>query len=56
MTRKQEEIERVIHEVNSAKSRLLTLAGRLDYVGARRQAKSLYTIIGRLEAWQSTAR
>lgn len=48
-----EEIRRLKMSANSSKDKLLDIASILEYVGAVREANSLYTIIGKLEAWQN---
>ena len=47
------EIERMKSEVTSPKERLMDIANRLEECGAIREAKSLDTIITKLEAWQN---
>ena len=56
MTRKEkrdEAIRTAQNEAEKAKMRLLQIMGELEEAGAIRQAKSLETIIARLEAWQN---
>ena len=40
-------------EANTAKGRLISIVRKLEEGGAIRQAKSLETIIGKLETWQN---
>ena len=40
-------------DVNSLKSKLITIMSELESVGTIRAANSLSTIIARLEAWQN---
>ena len=49
---KLEVIRKAQDEANTAKNRLIDITYELLEVGAVRQAKSLETIIGKLEAWQ----
>lgn len=47
------EIERLKnYDTEVAKDKLLNITSRLEDIGAIREAKSLYAIIGKLEAWQ----
>lgn len=51
----RKEAERLMsYDAGVAKSRLMDVMSRLEELGALRQAKSLGTIIGKLEAWQHT--
>ena len=50
---KQETIRKAQSEAESAKSRLINIMYELEEAGAIRQAKSLGTIIAKLETWQS---
>lgn len=50
---KQETIRKAHSEAESAKSRLISIMYELEEVGAIRQAKSLGTIIEKLETWQN---
>ena len=51
----RQEAERLMsYDAGVAKSRLMDVMSRLEELGALRQAKSLGTIIGKLEAWQHT--
>ena len=47
------EIERLKDSANSAKDRLIEIAWKLEDQGARREARSLCTIIEKLELWQN---
>ena len=47
------EIERLKASANTAKSRLMEIAWKLEEEGARREARSLETIIEKLEIWQN---
>ena len=49
---KLESIKRAHDEANTAKERLIGIMYDLESVGAIRQAQTLGTIIGKLEAWQ----
>ena len=49
---KVEEIRRANDDANSAKERLMEIEARLWEAGAVRKAKSLGTIIAKLEEWQ----
>ena len=49
----RKEIERMKSEATSPKERLMDIANRLEECGAIREASSLMTIIGKLEAWQN---
>ena len=40
------------YDAGVAKDRLLSIASELETSGFRRDARSLYRIIGELEAWQ----
>lgn len=53
-TKKQEAMDSVQYEVNTIKDKLLTICYKLEEKGAVGKAKSLYTIVGRLEQWQHT--
>ncbi len=48
-----EKIRALKADVNSPKSKLITIMNELESVGAIRKANSLRTIIARLEAWQN---
>ena len=48
-----ERIEYLKHKANHAKDELIFIADRLYEEGATGEAKSLETIIGKLEAWQN---
>lgn len=50
---KRAEIEHIKKEACTAKDRLGYLYCKLDEIGAVREAKSLLTIIYKLEAWQN---
>jgi hypothetical protein len=52
MVRDKEEIEYLKKSCNSIKSDLMRIMDRLEQVGGLREAKSLGTIIGKLEDWQ----
>lgn len=54
METKTEAMEKAQYDVNVAKERLLRICYQLEEAGAIRKAKSLYTIVGRLEQWQNT--
>ena len=56
MTRKKnrEAIENLQYEANSPKEALMRIADELYEVGATRKAKSLETIVMKLEVWQNT--
>ncbi len=59
MTSKEEKRARIIwaqDNVTPAKDRLISTMYELEAVGAIREAKSLGTIIGNLEAWQHKGR
>ena len=49
---KREAIEQAHDEANTAKDRLISIQYDLEAAGAIRQAQTLGTIIGKLEAWQ----
>lgn len=49
----KEEVRRLKMEANNAKERLMSIAAELEEMGAIRESKSLYTIIGKLETWQN---
>lgn len=53
MKNKKEEIKRLKDSANVAKERLLNIAQELEELGAVRDSKSLYVIIGKLEYWQN---
>lgn len=48
-----EEIQNIKSEANSAKEKLIRAADELREIGAIREAKSLETIIMKLEQWQN---
>lgn len=48
-----EKIERLKSSANVAKDRLISIVSDLESIGAIRESKSLYTIVGNLEAWQN---
>lgn len=48
-----EEIRRLKLNADTAKDRLISIASDLESVGAVRESKTLYTIIGKLEYWQN---
>ena len=48
------EYEQLIAEVNTEKERLMTIMWKLEEAGYKRKAKSLDTIIARIEMWQHT--
>lgn len=48
-----DEIMRLKLSANTAKERLMDIASRLEELGGIREAKSLETIIWKLEAWQN---
>ena len=50
---KQEAIRAAQNDANTAKERLMEISWRLYVAGAIREAKSLETIIGKLELWQN---
>lgn len=50
---KKERIERIKNEVNAPKDKLLAFMWELEYIGAKREAQTLGTIIGKLETWQN---
>ena len=49
---KREQIGRIQSEINPAKERLMRAADELLEIGAFQKAKSLLTIIEKLEIWQ----
>lgn len=51
---REHEKERYISEANVAKERLDRIAEQLDELGYERKAKSLMTIVYRIEEWQHT--
>ena len=51
--RKEEVLRHYQREANPAKERLMDIMSRLEEAGLVRQAQSLGTIIGHLEAWQN---
>ena len=53
MKKNYEEIEHLKSEASSPKDRLMVIANSLYDEGAVREAKSLETIIARLEEWQN---
>ena len=50
---KQEAIEQATYEANSAKAQLIHIMDELEEAGAISKAKSLGTIIEKLENWQN---
>lgn len=50
---KEYEINLVIDEVNDIKDHLMHCVDRLEDICAIREANSLDTLIGKLEAWQN---
>lgn len=54
METKSDAMEKVQYDVDVVKERLLRVCYQLEEAGAIRKAKSLYTIVGRLEQWQHT--
>ena len=50
---KKERIERIKNEVNTPKDKLIAFMWELEYIGAKREATTLGTIIGKLEVWQN---
>ena len=52
-TDKKERIERIKNEVNTPKDKLIAFMWELEEIGAKRDAQTLGTIIGKLEAWQN---
>lgn len=50
---KQEAIEQATYEANKAKEKLMHIMDELEDIGAMRKAKSLGTIIEKLEDWQN---
>jgi hypothetical protein len=48
----REEIKCLQSEANTPKNKLMDIMRQLERAGAIRQANSLGTIIGKLEAWQ----
>lgn len=50
----REAIEKAQGKANTAKERLMEIVSELEDCGAFRKAKSLETIIIRLETWQNT--
>jgi len=54
MTREQKarEIRHLKSEASSAKSRLMDILRDLERIGASADAKTMASIIGRLEGWQ----
>lgn len=50
----QEEFDRACDKINSVKWDLMELESRLEEAGLTRKAKSLGTLIGKLEAWEVT--
>ena len=50
---KKREIAHIKNEACSPKSRLIELASRLEELGAIREARSLESIIWKLEIWQN---
>lgn len=53
MKKNYEEIEHLKSEASSPKDRLLEITSSLYDAGAIREAKSLETIIAKLEEWQN---
>lgn len=53
MKKDYDEIREMKLSANTAKERLINIQSRLEEAGAIREAKSLGTIIGNLEAWQN---
>lgn len=50
---KREQIEELKEEANVAKDRLIRIMYELEDIGAIREARSLETIIEKLEIWQN---
>lgn len=50
---KREQIEELKEEANVAKDRLIKIMYELEDIGAIREARSLETIIEKLEIWQN---
>lgn len=50
---KREQVDKFKNEANSAKDRLISIQYGLEEIGAIREAQTLGTIIGKLEAWQN---
>lgn len=50
---KLKEIQRIKNDINSRKSDLINFMFQLEEIGAIREAKSLGTIISKLEEWQN---
>ena len=48
-----QKIEILKSDASVAKDRLIKIAPELEDIGAIRESNSLYTIIGKLEAWQN---
>ena len=55
-TNKEDEYRRVINEANEAKDRLYRIANQLEELGYTRKAKSLMTLIYKIETWQNTGK
>lgn len=55
-TNKEDEYKRVINEANEAKDRLYRIANQLEELGYNRKAKSLMTLIYKIETWQNTGK
>ena len=55
-TNKEDEYRRVINEANEAKDRLYRIANQLEELGYNRKAKSLMTLIYKIETWQNTGK
>lgn len=55
MTREEKRaaVAHIKNEACTPKSRLMELAGKLDEIGAAREARSLESIIWKLEIWQN---
>ena len=53
-SKKRHKINVIQAEANEPKMHLIGIRNKLEDIGAMRQAKSLNTIIARLEAWQKT--
>lgn len=51
--RNMERIEEIKYDANAAKERLVRIAEELEAIGAIREAKSLMTIVYKLEIWQN---
>jgi len=53
MKKDKSEVYRIKNEVNTAKDRLTSAMYELEEIGAKREAKTLETIIIKLEIWQN---